>query len=178
MSEIQAISSPDVEAKVLQAQGPIAVNFYQATCPPCHVLEPRLERMAQEYRGRLPVYRVDIDRDLEVAERFGVMSIPTVLVVRAGKECGAPGRVDHRSAAPPGIRARAWGRRAVGGSPLGPQRRVRTRFGTEGCGYGDSPTGYPLPHAAPARHVSEANRAKRYSRLGNHGKFRGRSDLN
>ncbi len=86
MSEIQAISGPDVEAKVLQARGPVAVDFYQATCPPCHVLEPRLERVAQQYRGRLPVYRVDIDRDLQVAARFGVMSIPTVLVVQAGKE--------------------------------------------------------------------------------------------
>ncbi len=86
MSEIQAISRADVEAKVLQARGPVAVDFYQATCPPCRVLEPRLERVAQAYRGRLPVYRVDIDRDLQVAERFGVMSIPTVLVVRAGKE--------------------------------------------------------------------------------------------
>ena len=86
MGEIQAISSSDVEAKVVQAPGPVALDFYQATCPPCRVLEPRLERVAQEYRDRLPVYRVEIDRDLQFAERFGVKSIPTVLVVRAGQE--------------------------------------------------------------------------------------------
>ena len=86
MGEIQAISGTDIEAKVLQAAGPVELDFYQASCPPCRVLEPRLERIAQEYRGRLPVHRVDIDRDLHVAKRFGVMSIPTVLVFRAGKE--------------------------------------------------------------------------------------------
>jgi thioredoxin 2 len=45
-----------------------------------------LERLAQQYVGRLPVYRVDIERDMAVAERFGVQSIPTVLIVREGKE--------------------------------------------------------------------------------------------
>ncbi len=48
--------------------------------------EPRLERVARQYKDRLPVYRVDIDRDMPVAERFGVKSIPTILVVRGGRE--------------------------------------------------------------------------------------------
>lgn len=60
--------------------------FYQASCPPCRALEPRLERAARQYQDRLPVYRVDIDRDMPVAERFGVKSIPTILVFRSGKE--------------------------------------------------------------------------------------------
>jgi thioredoxin-like negative regulator of GroEL len=62
------------------------LDFFQATCPPCRVLEPRLERVAEQYAGRLPVHRVDIDRDLPVAQRFGVMSIPTVLIFRGGSE--------------------------------------------------------------------------------------------
>ena len=64
----------------------MALDFYQASCPPCRALEPRLERMARQYKNRLPVYRVDIDRDLPVAERFGVKSIPTILLVRGGRE--------------------------------------------------------------------------------------------
>ncbi len=64
----------------------VVLDFYQASCPPCHALEPRLERVAAQYRRRVPVLRVDIDRDMAVAERFQVMSIPTVLILRGGRE--------------------------------------------------------------------------------------------
>ncbi len=86
MAEIEIITRNDVESRVLKAQGPVALDFYQASCTPCRALEPKLERVAREYAGQLPVYRVDIDRDLSVARRFEVMSIPTVLIFRAGKE--------------------------------------------------------------------------------------------
>jgi thioredoxin-like negative regulator of GroEL len=86
---IEPLKVGDVESKVIQAPGMIVLDFYQATCPPCRVLEPRLERIAEQYKGRVPVYRVDIDRDLEVAERFNVKSIPTLLVVQSGKRWSA-----------------------------------------------------------------------------------------
>lgn len=83
---VTTLAGREIEAKVLQVAGPVLLDFYQASCPPCRVLEPRLERIAARYAGRVPVYRVDVDRDLAVAERFGVMSLPTVLVFRDGKE--------------------------------------------------------------------------------------------
>lgn len=83
---IQHLSANDLESRVLRAHGPAALDFYQASCPPCRVLEPRLARVAAQYAGQVPVYRIDIDRDLQVAERFGVMSLPTVLIVRDGQE--------------------------------------------------------------------------------------------
>jgi thioredoxin 1 len=86
MASVETITSGEVQAKALKASGPVALDFYQESCPPCHVLEPRLERVAERYEGRLPVYRVDVDRDLPVAESFGVMSLPTVLVLRDGQE--------------------------------------------------------------------------------------------
>jgi thioredoxin 1 len=49
-------------------------------------LEPRLEAVAEQYAGRVPVYRIDIECDLAIEERFGVKSIPTILVFRNGKE--------------------------------------------------------------------------------------------
>ncbi len=58
----------------------------QASCPPCRALEPRLERIAAEYRGRVAVYRIDIDRDMSVAARFGVKSIPTIVILHDGRE--------------------------------------------------------------------------------------------
>jgi len=82
----RTVTADDVELKVLQSPGPAVLDFYLASCPPCRVLEPRLERVAEQYAGRVPVYRVDIDRDMVVAERFKVMSIPTLLVLRNGQE--------------------------------------------------------------------------------------------
>jgi thioredoxin 1 len=81
MSSVEPIGAGDIDAKVLRAQGAVVLDFYQASCAPCRTLEPRLERVADDYAGKLP-YRVDIDRDLEVAKSFHVMSLPTVLVVR------------------------------------------------------------------------------------------------
>ncbi len=86
MATIEPLTHSELESKVLQVPGPVALDFYQASCAPCRALSPRLERIARKSAGRLPAYRVDIDRALAVAERFGVKSIPTVLVLRAGKE--------------------------------------------------------------------------------------------
>ncbi|BBL80470.1 thioredoxin [Rubrobacter xylanophilus] len=86
MSNIENITGNEIPTRVLDASGPVALDFYQESCPPCHVLEPRLEKVAARYVDRLTVYRVNVDRDLAVAKRFGVMSIPTVLVLRNGEE--------------------------------------------------------------------------------------------
>lgn len=86
MSPIQPLSSDELEPRVLSASGPVVLDFYQASCPPCRALEPRLEDAARRHGGRVPVYRVDIDQDPEIAERFGIDSLPTVLVVQSGKE--------------------------------------------------------------------------------------------
>lgn len=86
MSGIESITSGEIESRVLRAPGPVALDFYQESCPPCRVLEPRLESVAERYGGRLPIYRVDLDRDMPVSESFAVMSIPTVLILKDGRE--------------------------------------------------------------------------------------------
>lgn len=86
MATIETLSSDKLEAQAFHTTCPVALDFYQASCPPCRTLEPRLERLAERYVGRVAVYRVDIERDMAVAERFGVQSIPTVLILREGKE--------------------------------------------------------------------------------------------
>ena len=85
MPIIESITSGKLEAQAFHTRA-VALDFYQASCAPCRTLEPRLERVAQQFAGRLPVYRVDIERDVALAERFGVRSIPTVLILREGKE--------------------------------------------------------------------------------------------
>lgn len=84
MTAIPTLSTMEFASTVLHAPGPVVLDFYQASCPPCRALEPRLARVAQRYTARAPLYRVDIDRDLSIAEHFEVTSIPTVLFLRAG----------------------------------------------------------------------------------------------
>lgn len=81
---IQTLNAEEVDAKVLHAGQPVILDFYQATCPPCRAIEPRLARVTQRYPGRT-VYRVDIDRNMAVAERFHVQSLPTILVLHNGR---------------------------------------------------------------------------------------------
>ncbi len=86
MPIIETLESGDVQSKVLEAQAPVALDFYGESCPPCRALEPRLKRVAQRFEGRLTIFRVDAERDLSVAESFGVTSLPAVLVFRDGRE--------------------------------------------------------------------------------------------
>jgi thioredoxin 1 len=86
MPTIQPLRGDELEAKLIQANGPVVLDFYQESCRPCHALTPRLERVARQYEGQLPIYRIDVDQDMPIAERFGVMSLPTVLVLDGGKE--------------------------------------------------------------------------------------------
>ena len=86
MTAVTTRSGDELETELRGAAGSVALDFYQASCPPCRVLEPRLERIAQRYAVRVPVYRVDIDRHLAAAKRFRVTSLPTVLVLNDGEE--------------------------------------------------------------------------------------------
>lgn len=86
MPLIETLENREVQGRVLQARGPVALDFYGESCPPCRALEPRLERVARRFEGRLPVFRVDAERDLSVAEGFGVTGLPTVLIFRDGRE--------------------------------------------------------------------------------------------
>lgn len=68
------------------ADGLVLLDFYQETCAPCHALEPRLEAFARRHRGELDAYRIDIDTNMETARQHGVTSIPTVILLRDGRE--------------------------------------------------------------------------------------------
>lgn len=53
MASIETLTSIEIQSKVLEALGPVALDFYQESCPPCRVFGPRLERMAERYEGQM-----------------------------------------------------------------------------------------------------------------------------
>ncbi len=78
MPVIRTLGSREARGRVLQARGTVALDFYGESCPPCRALEPRLEKVARRFEGRLPVFRVDAERDVSVAEGFGVTAPPVL----------------------------------------------------------------------------------------------------
>jgi thioredoxin len=66
--------------------GLVVLDFWQAACPPCRALEPRLEAFARRHPGAFTGYRIDVDTDQHTPARFGVMSIPTLIWLRDGTE--------------------------------------------------------------------------------------------
>ncbi|MDI6028412.1 thioredoxin [Corticibacterium sp. UT-5YL-CI-8] len=73
------------EADVIQSNTPVLVDFWAPWCPPCRAIAPSLEEISDELEGKLQVIKVDIDQNPELAQRFGVRSIPTLKVFVDGK---------------------------------------------------------------------------------------------
>jgi len=73
-------SDADFESKVLQADKPVLVDFYADWCGPCKFVAPVIEELATELSGKADVYKVDVDKLQSLAAKFGIQSIPTVIV--------------------------------------------------------------------------------------------------
>lgn len=65
---------------------PLILNFFATWCGPCHMFAPTLEDIAEQYEGKLKVYKIDIDAQPAVAALFGVRSVPTTLFISRGEE--------------------------------------------------------------------------------------------
>lgn len=83
MSEV--VTSADFQAKVLEAEGPVLVDFFAVWCGPCKMLAPALEEVEREVAGRAKVYKLDIDQSPDIARRYSVMSVPTLMVFEGGQ---------------------------------------------------------------------------------------------
>ncbi|MBT8335473.1 MAG: thioredoxin [Gemmatimonadetes bacterium] len=80
------IEADDFDATVLGADVPVLVDFYADWCAPCRMVTPVLDEIALESVGELLVAKVDTDRAQEIAERYGIRSIPTLILFEGGAE--------------------------------------------------------------------------------------------
>lgn len=67
------------------SSGAVLVDFYADWCGPCKMLAPVLEGLSKEYEGKVEIVKVNVDNDGEIAQRFGIMSIPTLILFKDGQ---------------------------------------------------------------------------------------------
>ena len=84
MAEI-IITNKNFEEEVIKSDIPVLVDFWATWCGPCRMLAPIIEEIANENEGTLKVGKVDVDQQAELAMKFGIVSIPTLIIFKDGK---------------------------------------------------------------------------------------------
>ena len=79
------ITDGNFEAEVLQSDKPVLIDFWAAWCAPCRMIAPIVEELAQEYDGKVKIGKLDVDVNQQTAIKYGVRSIPTVLIIKNGE---------------------------------------------------------------------------------------------
>jgi thioredoxin len=77
------------DAEVIQSEKPVIVDFWAEWCGPCHAVAPVLDRIADERQEELKLVKVDIDKEQGLAQRYGIASIPTIVLFRDGEPAAA-----------------------------------------------------------------------------------------
>ncbi len=80
------VSKEDFEEKVLQSELPVLVDFYSDSCIACKKLAPVLGDIEDDYEGKLTVVKINTNFDVEIAEEYGIMSNPTIILFKNGQK--------------------------------------------------------------------------------------------
>jgi thioredoxin len=89
MATATAVTEQSFEQEVLQSDKPVIVDFWAEWCGPCHAVAPVLDRIVEERNGDLKLVKLNIDEQPALAQRYGVQSIPTMILFKDGEPAAA-----------------------------------------------------------------------------------------
>jgi thioredoxin 1 len=85
MKDVTVVSDATFEAEVLKAEAPVLVDFWAPWCGPCRAVGPVIEKVAEQYAGRVKVAKMNVDENQVTSQTYGIRSIPTVALFAGGE---------------------------------------------------------------------------------------------
>ncbi len=79
------IQADNFDEHVMQEEKPVLIDFWAAWCGPCRMVAPTINKLAEDYRDRAVIAKVNVDEEMELAQQFRIMSIPTLYILKKGQ---------------------------------------------------------------------------------------------
>lgn len=86
MANVIHLSDSTFNNEVLQSQEPVLVDFWAPWCGPCKMISPVVEELGDDYAGKVKICKINVDENTESAGEYGVMSVPTLVLFKDGRE--------------------------------------------------------------------------------------------
>jgi thioredoxin 1 len=85
MAEEVTVTASNFDSEVVQSAVPVVADFWAEWCGPCKMIAPMLKELATQYKDKIKIAKIDVDAQVELAQQFNIVSIPTILVFSKGK---------------------------------------------------------------------------------------------
>ncbi len=85
MADEVVVTRGNFDAEVIKSTVPVVADFWAEWCGPCRMIAPMLKQLAQDYKDRIKIAKIDVDAEGELAQQFNIVSIPTILVFNKGQ---------------------------------------------------------------------------------------------